>query len=479
MEPITLSVLMPVFNERYLVSASVERVLAFRDERVRHLELVIVDDGSTDGTTDVLRSLAGSHDSIRLIVQEKNQGKGAAIRTAIEAATGDIAVVQDADLEYDPADWSRMLTPFFEAEADAVYGSRFLQGEYRRVLYFRHTIGNRLLTLLSNLFTDLNLSDMETCYKMVRMELLRSIPLRSNDFSFEPEVTAKLAKRGARIFEVPIRYAGRTYEEGKKIRFRHAVTATLAILKWWIVDDLYRRDRYGAEILASLSETPRFNRWMADTVRGFLGDSVLEIGAGIGNITFQMLPRVRYLATDINPDYLQFLRNRGHGRPYLSVDRLDLVDSSSFEHLEGAFDSILCLNVLEHVRDEAGALRNLYRALEPGGRAIILVPQGKWLYSSLDRALGHEKRYTRAELEAAMRSVGFDPVTLLSFNRIGTPGWLLNGKLLRRQTLPKYQMKALNVLMPFLKPLDRFMPWPALSLVAVGVKPGAKDEKTA
>ncbi len=475
MDPIKLSVLMPVFNERFLVRAAVERVLAFNDPRVSDLELVIVDDGSTDGTPDVLRALAAEHPEIRFLPQEVNRGKGDAVRRAIEAATGDIAVVQDADLEYDPSDWSHMLTPFFEAEADAVYGSRFLQGAYRRVLYFRHTLGNRLLTVLSNLATDLNLSDMETCYKMVRMELLRSIPLRSNDFSFEPEITSKLAKRGARIFEVPIRYAGRTYEEGKKIRLRHAVTATAAIVKWWLLDDLYRADRYGAEILTSLGEAPRFNRWMADTIRPFVGHTVLEIGAGIGNITFQLLPRQRYLATDVNPDYLQFLRNRAHGRPYFDVMRLDVCDEEGFGRLDARFDTVICLNVLEHVADEAAALSNLYRALQPGGRAIVLVPRGRWLFSSLDRVLGHHKRYTKAELADALRAVGFDGVSIAPFNHVGTPGWLLNGKILRRRTLPRLQMKLLNVLLPAIRPIDRFLPWPALSLVAVAVRPPAGD----
>ncbi len=295
--------------------------------------------------------------------------------------------------------------------------------------------------------------------------------MRSNDFSFEPEITAKLAKRGARIFEVPIRYAGRTYEEGKKIRFRHAVTAMLAIVKWWLVDDLYRADRYGAETLTSLSEAPRFNRWMADTVRPHVGNAVLEIGAGIGNITFQMLPRERYLATDVNPDYLQFLRNRARGRPYLEVAGLDLLDSQAFDALAGRYDTAICLNVLEHVADEGTALKNLFRALRPGGRVVVLVPHGRWLFSSLDRVLGHEKRYTRTELDAALRAAGFDPVSVEPFNRIGTPGWLLNGKVLRRRTFPRFQMKILNVLVPALRPLDRFFPWPSLSLVAVGTRP--------
>lgn len=471
MEPLKLSVLMPVYNERYLVAAAIRRVLDFKDPRIREIELVIVDDASTDGSSGILEEIAGQDERIRLFRQEKNQGKGAAIRWAIAEAQGDLAVVQDADLEYNPSDWSRMLQPFFEAEADAVYGSRFLQAEYRRVLYFRHTLGNRLLTLLSNLATDLNLSDMETCYKMVRMELLRSIPIRSKDFSFEPEITAKLAKRGARIFEVPIRYAGRTYEEGKKIRFRHAVTAFFAIVKWWLIDDMYARDRYGSEILSSLSEAPRFNQWMADTIRPEVGDRILEIGAGIGNITGQMLPRYHYLASDVNKDYLQFLRNRAYGKPYLEIMELDLRDAEGFEALEASFDSVLCLNVLEHVLEEEQALENIRKALKPGGRAIILVPRGRWLFSSLDRALGHVKRYSRVELEDSLERAGFKIVSIRSFNRIGVPGWLVNGKIFRRKTLSRTQLKLLNLLCPILRRIDWLWPWPGLSLIAVAEKP--------
>jgi len=471
MKPIQLSVLMPVFNERFLVREIVARVLTFSHPRVAEIELVIVDDGSTDGTTDLLRNLARGHPKIRLLVQPENRGKGAALRRGIAAVTGDLTVIQDADLEYNPKDWARMLKPFFEVGADAVYGSRFLSSEYRRVLYFRHTIGNRLLTLFSNLATDLNLSDMETCYKMIRTELLRSIPIRSNDFSFEPEITAKLAKRGAQIYEVPIRYAGRTYQEGKKIRFRHAVTAILAILRWWLVDDLYRGDdEHGAAILASLSDVPRFNRWMAKLISAGVGETVLEIGAGIGNLTLQLAPRRRYLATDINRQHLSYLENLSHGRPYLEVAELDLGDQEGFAGLAGQFDTVICLNVLEHVEAEETAVANIAAALEDGGQAIVLVPQGRWLYSSLDKVLGHVKRYTPEELRGVLERAGLDVESLVQFNRIGVPGWILNGKLLRRKRFPRLQLKLLNILVPILRRIDSLLPWPGLSLVATARK---------
>ena len=462
---------MPVYNERFLVTEIVRRVLAFQDPRISGVELVIVDDGSADGTREVLKELQKELPEIRLLLQPENRGKGAAVRAGIEAATGDLTVIQDADLEYNPGDWKTMLTPFFEAGADAVYGSRFLPSGYRRVLYFRHTIGNRLLTLASNLATDLNLTDMETCYKMVRTELLRSIPIRSRDFSMEPEITAKLAKRGARIYEVPIRYSGRTYQEGKKIRFRHAVTAMIAICKWWLIDDLYRgEDEHGAAILASLSEVPAFNRWMADFIRPHVGDRVLEIGAGIGNLTLQLTPRSRYVATDVNQHYLSYLANLAHGRPYLESCRLDLANPHDFEELRDGFDTVVCLNVLEHVAEEAEAVANIRNALRPGGQAIVLVPQGQSRYGSLDRVLGHVKRYSAEELRTALTGAGLEVVSVSQFNRSAVPGWLLNGKLLRRKRFPKLQLKLFNILMPVVRRTDRLLPWRGLSLVAIARK---------
>ena len=459
---------MPVYNERFLITEIVNRVLAFEDPRISGVELVIVDDGSSDGTREALQGLQAEHPEVRLLLQPENRGKGAAVRAGIDAVTGDLTVIQDADLEYNPEDWKVMLTPFFETGADAVYGSRFLPSGYRRVLYFRHTIGNRLLTLASNLATDLNLSDMETCYKMVRTELLRSIPIRSRDFSMEPEITAKLAKRGARIYEVPIRYSGRTYQEGKKIRFRHAVTAMVAVCKWWLIDDLYRgEDEHGAAILASLNEVPAFNRWMADFIRPYVGDRVLEIGAGIGNLTMQLTPRSRYVATDVNQHYLSYLANLTYGRPYLETRPLDLADPSDFEPLRDGFDTVVCLNVLEHVAEEATAIANIRSALTPGGQAVILVPQGQSRYGSLDRVLGHVKRYSATELRTALTQGGLEVVAVRQFNRSAVPGWLLNGKVMRRKRLSRMQLKLFNILMPVVRRTDRLFPWRGLSLVAI------------
>jgi glycosyltransferase involved in cell wall biosynthesis len=224
---VSLSVLIPVYNERNTIETILERVHATPLRK----EIICVDDCSTDGTRERLLELRDAGCIDRLILQERNGGKGKAIRTALAASTGDIVIVQDADLEYDPQDWPALLEPILQGKADACFGSRFLGGPHR-VLYYWHSVGNHLLTMFSNMVTNLNLTDMETCYKAVRGDLARSLVLTSDRFGFEPEITARLAQRDARIYEVPISYAGRTYAEGKKIGWRDGVAAFWHVLKF-------------------------------------------------------------------------------------------------------------------------------------------------------------------------------------------------------------------------------------------------------
>lgn len=471
LEELLLSVVVPVYNERFLVRELLRRVRAVRLPQLRGLEILVVDDGSSDGTREILAEIDTETPEMRLILHDRNRGKGAAVRTGISAATGDLIVIQDADLEYDPRDFARLVPPFLEDGADVVYGSRFLTSERRRVLYFRHALGNRLITLLSNWATDLNLTDVETCYKMFRAPLLKSLPIRSNDFAMEPELTAKIAKRNCRVFEVPISYVGRTYREGKKIGWRDGFKALYAIVKYKLIDDLYQEDEYGSHILHELEYVRRFNRWMADAIRPWIGSHVLEIGAGIGNITGELLPRDRYVATDVNPHYLDFLRSSALGKPYLEVGRVDLEAPGDFEPLGGAFDTVVCLNVLEHVADPAAALAHMTHALAPGGRLVLYVPQGQRLYGTLDEVLGHRCRYDRQMLTEELKGAGLELVHLRHFNRFSVPGWWLNGRVLRRRRFSRWQLKLLDLGMPLIRLLDPVLPWPGLGLVAVAEKP--------
>jgi len=460
-----LSVIVPCYNERATVAELLRRV----NEVPIDKEIIVVDDKSTDGSKDVVAALARQWPEIRHLLQPTNQGKGAAIRRGIQEARGDIVIIQDADLEYDPREYRHLLKPLLDGNADVVYGSRFMIVGERRVLYFWHAVANRLLTEFTNAVADLNLTDMETGYKAFRTSLLQSIPIRSLRFGVEPELTIKLARRQVRIYETPISYYGRTYEEGKKIGFKDALEAIYVILRFAFTKDIYKDE--GAETLHALSGAPRFNRWMADTIRPYVGERVLEIGAGIGNLTRALIPRrKRYVATDIDPEHLARLATRFQHRPNLSIRYCDLARPGDFTDLSASMDSVVCLNVLEHVEDDMQGLRNIHSVLKPGGRAIILVPHGQEIFGTLDVALGHYRRYAHAELKEKMEKAGFRVERILDFNRISRPPWYVSGRILKRTTLGSGQMKLFDRFVWLWRSIDVYLPWPPTSIIAIAVK---------
>ena len=246
-----LSVIIPVYNERNTLRMVVERVLQVGLE----VELVCVDDGSKDGSREILGELEAQYPQVKVFLQPHNMGKGAALRRGIQEATGDYVIIQDADLEYDPADYPTLLEPLLEGKADVVYGSRFLGGGPHRVLYFWHSVGNWVLTLVSNCLTNINLSDMETCYKVFRREIIQSIPIAEDRFGFEPEITVKVAKRRLRIYEVGISYWGRTYEEGKKIGWKDGLRALWCLLKYTLKEPRLSPQTVSAQASHAVSET--------------------------------------------------------------------------------------------------------------------------------------------------------------------------------------------------------------------------------
>jgi len=463
-----LSVLVPVFNEEEYIATILERVMAASLPPGFRREVIVVDDGSTDGSGPVAEAIASRHEgSIRVLRHARNRGKGAAIRTALEQVQGEYVLIQDADLEYDPRDYCRLLAPLAEGRADVVYGSRFIVAGERRVLYFWHALANKLLVTLVDLLADLNLTDVWTCYKAFRTDLLKSIPLRSDRFGFEPEVTIKLAQRQAAIYETPISYYGRTYEEGKKIRTRDALAALWTILRFWLTRDIYKSS--GPEILDTLSAAPRFNQWMAETIAPFAGQRILEIGAGIGNLTRHLARRRQsYVATDIDQEALARLRVRFQHRPNLSVRACDLTREEDF--VPGSVDTVICLNVVEHIEDDHQALMNIHRTLEPGGRAIILVPEGMSVYGQLDVVLGHVRRYSAEELRLKMERAGFQVERIVEFNRVTRPGWWLSGKVLRRSTFSRFQLAVFDRMVWLWKGLDNWLPWKPTSVIAIGRK---------
>ena len=462
-----LSVLVPVYNEVGTVRALIARVMAVPIPK----EIIVVDDCSTDGTRAVLDELrAGYTDTednrLVLAFHEKNQGKGAAVRTAVAHVTGDLAIIQDADLEYDPAEYPRLLQPILDGDADVVFGSRFA-GSPRRVLFFWHTVANKLLTLLSNMATNLNLTDMETCYKVFRAEILKQIPIRSNRFGLEPELTAKVAHLRCRIYEVPISYRGRQYSEGKKIGWKDAVSAVWTILRFAVSPDVGREDE-GFTTLRRVEALHRYNEFMWELIRPFVGRRVLEVGSGTGVMTRYLATREHVVATDIDPQYVELLRRTYADNPKVDVQRLDLARLAENGLPRHQFDTIVCSNVLEHVEDDRRALAAMRDLLAPGGRIVLIIPALRPLYGSIDQAIGHYRRYTRDEIGHKLADAGLAVEHLSFFNMLGVPGWFLNARILRRRSVPGVQARLNDRLVPLLRLERRLRPPIGMSLLAVG-----------
>jgi glycosyltransferase involved in cell wall biosynthesis len=462
-----LSILIPVYNERTVVERSLRQVLdaPLPDDLER--ELIVVDDCSQDGTYSILERLAEDDSRIRLFRHPVNRGKGAAIRSALEYAGGDFCLVQDADLEYDPGDFPKLLRPLLDGHADAVFGSRYLPAAQTRVLPFWHSLINKTLTLISNMFCNLSITDMETCYKVFRTDILKSIPIRSNRFGFEPEITMKCAKRKLRIYEVPINYHGRTYEEGKKIGWKDGLNALKVILHFWLIDDLYV-GRYGRAFLNNLTGTPQYVGWICETIRPHLGDYVLEIGAGIGTLSARLMSRrFCYYVTESDELYLHALQNRFLRIPNVVVRYLRPAEDADFQPFAGAVDTILCVNILELMDDDAGLLNRIASVLGAGGKLVLLVPGGPSLYGALDETLGHQRRYSVSGLCRLLSQAGFDTDAIHEINRVGTLVWMLYGRGLKRKRLNKSLLKLFDKSIWLWRVVDRLLPLPGLSLIAV------------
>ena len=462
-----LSVLVPVFNEVGTVRALLRRVMEVPIPK----EIIVVDDYSTDGTRDVLREIrAEIADTAenRLVIRfhEQNQGKGAAIRTAIAEVSGEIALIQDADLEYDPAEYPRLIQPILDGHADVVYGSRFAGGP-RRVLFFWHTVANRVLTLLSNMCTNLNLTDMETCYKVFRADILKNIPIRSDRFGLEPELTAKIAHLRCRIYEVPISYHGRQYSEGKKIGWKDAFSAVWTILRFTIRPDIGREDE-GFTTLRRIEALRRYTKFLWDLIRPYVGRRVLEVGSGTGVMTRYLSTREHLVASDLDPQYVEFLRRQFADKPNVEVRLLDLARLAENGLPRRGFDTIVCSNVLEHIEDDNGALRAMRELLAPGGRVVLIIPALQALYGEIDRAIGHYRRYTTAEIADKLGHARLEVEHVSYFNLIGVPGWFLNARLLRRRAVPGLQARVNDRLVPLLRLERRFRPSIGMSILAVG-----------
>lgn len=464
-----LSILIPVYNEIRTLKTLLNAVLAAPLPCDR--ELIIVDDCSHDGSREFLQEFAKKHNHVQLIMHKKNGGKGEAIRTAIPHMTGDWALIQDADLEYDPNEYEILLAPVLDGVADAVFGSRFLVGRYSRALFFWHMMGNKLLTLMCNVLANLNLTDIETGFKLIRADILKSLNLRSKGFDLEPELTIKLSRWGARIYQVAISYRGRTYAEGKKIGARDGFQAMVAMLKYRFFDQEYCSHK-GFLILQGLRKAKRFNRWLFSHFEQWLGDHVLEAGCGIGNLTELVLTKKRLICIDNDPLYVDRLRHMYGHLENVTFHHTDLMEAESLKAAvaDRPLDSVFCVNVLEHIEDDIMVLRGFYDILGPGGRAVILVPHNPRLYSEVDRTLGHYRRYTREQLRQKMEQAGFHVLECKGFNRVGGLGWRISGKILRKKTLSVGQMRLFELGMPLIRMLEKVPFHTHNSLICVAEK---------
>ncbi len=463
-----LSVLIPVYNEARTLRRLIHAVLA--SPVSLDLELICVDDCSKDRTPEILKELAQTDSRIKVVRHQVNKGKGAAIRTAIAHMTGDIAIVQDADLEYDPAEFPTVLAPILEGKADAVFGSRFMAGGQRKVLLFWHSVANRLLTFATNILNDINITDMETCYKAVRADILKQIPLKSNRFGIEPELTTRLAQWNVRLYEVPISYHGRTAAEGKKIGWKDAFSAAWCLIKYRFIDRRFTTHD-GFYILQSVRRARGFNRWMLSQFRTFIGQRVWEAGCGIGNFTELLLDRERLVCVDNDPFYVEMIERRFGHMENVDARELDLSARGAGKSIRPEKpDTIISLNVLEHIERDQDVLHEFFDALVPGGHAVVLVPAHPGLYSACDRTLGHFRRYTREELTSKFAAAGFHVQSCEEFNRLGVVGWWVNKKLGRKDLSPT-QMRMYELMLPMAKIMDRLKIGPGLSLIIVGHKP--------
>lgn len=457
-----LSILISVHNNARSIQSVLESLLAaasyFQSEQI-DATLSVVDDGSSDGSDQLVEAFAKAHPEarIRFAQQTTSTGRGASIRRAIREADADYCLVLRADCFCEPSDYQRLLAPLFSAEADVVLGSRFMSD-------LRSGLADRVVNAMTRLACGRSFSDVRSGYMAFRTSLGQSIPLRSKRFGVEAEMLIQLSKRHANFAEVPVycKLAG----VRKSVDWQIALTIGRILATRWLSR---AHTDPAADMLVAMSGAKRFNRWMADTVGPWILGDVLELGAGIGNLTIHLSAgRSSYTATDTNEEHLAMLGSRVSLYPNVRIAVCDFLSSEDVEAFRQSADTVVCLNVLEHVSDDLAGLTSIRSCLRLGGRAIVLVPQGPQVFGSLDEVLHHKRRYRYAELEQKMTASGFQVERIIEFNRATYPGWYLNSRLLRRRTLDRVQLGLFDLLVPVLKRIDKWLPWPATSLIAIG-----------
>jgi SAM-dependent methyltransferase len=430
-----LSVVVPFYNELRTLPTVIERLLKVDFGKLGlETELIFVDDGSTDAGRSVLDPLP--RDDVRVIVHPQNRGKGAAVKTGLEAATGDILCIQDADLEYDPRDLPALIEPIIDGDFQVVYGSRF-KGSAAG-LYYTHRVANRLLNLMINVTFNRYLSDVYTGYKVFTREAFQGLHLTARTFTVEMELTAHFLRKGLVIFEVPISYRARTYAEGKKIHFKDGFLAAGAVLRY-----RFRRaprrtgpaahgapDAPGAAQVAEggasihalgledLATAHRYHRYLYELLAPYLGPSVLEVGAGLGDFSSQLLDRDRLVVNDDDPVCLRALDERFGHRPGVEV----LGSEVPRLEVDPPVDTVVAVNVLDRLDDDVAALRSMAGAARPGGRLLLVVPAHPGLAGAYDQAL-EQRRYSVEALRGAVEAAGLLPEVVRPVNLLGGLAW--------------------------------------------------------
>ncbi len=486
-----LSILMPIFNEQETVARIVQRIL--QTTFPIPIELIIVDDHSTDRTFAILKRLGHAPEGmlLKVIRNRVNKGKGACIRQALMHATGTLVVVQDGDLEYDPTDIPALLRPMLAQEAAVVYGSRFLRWRWPAGMSWPNYVANRTLTWLTNRLYGVRLTDMETCYKLLPRDLLRYLRVRADRFEFEPEITAKLARSGVSIVEWPISYHGRTRREGKKIKASDFLIALWVLLRYRVyrsvrfgrahlTDGLpsvlahlqHRAVRYQGNELAAMTHAKNYYRSIFEQFRPFLGPRLIEVGAGIGTFS-KVLLRMDGISelTLVEPsaNLVSRLRRRfGVERRVRICERLEDLQRRAHHA-----DACVAVNVLEHASDDRGMLTSIYQLLRSEGVCLLFVPALPWLFGSLDRVFGHQRRYTARSLRKVLASAGFRRIRIRYFNFPGIMTWFLVSRILRQRRLHAWSVRLYDrYVIPLIAPIERrWAPPIGQSLVAIAHKP--------
>lgn len=453
---IKLSIVIPVYNEINTILEILRKVKAVPIDK----EIIIVDDCSTDGTRDILKEIKG--DDIKVILNEENKGKGFSIRKGFEHVTGDIVIIQDADLEYYPDEYPIMIQKILEGKADVVYGDRFLGP--RRIFHFYHYLGNKILNFIANFLYDTNLSDLMTCYKAFRLDVIRRLNLRANGFGIEAEITAQIFKLKQRVYEVPISYDGRDYDEGKKITWKDFFRSV-----YWLVKCKFESYDVGQDTLYRMRLMKNNNKWIYGQIKPYLGNNILEIGSGIGNLSKFLVPlNKNVVLTDIKENYLEILRRRFISNPKVKIIAHDILSTDLSDIAPFRYDTVVCISVLEHIENDDKALENIYKILDDNGRLILIVPALKVFYGSLDKKLNHFRRYDKRELVKKLENKDFVIERIFYHNFFSAIGWYLNGRILKKKLMSKFQIVVLDKFIPFFAIIEKRVKIPfGLSLVFI------------